>query len=346
MITVVPLDGGGGEGGSPPDAGTDGGDGGDAGPSSSTGPCDFPCDGDAECVPFHPGKSFGPVLVWIGPNDGSAPDCPDNAPVEQFVWFADLVIPPKQCGPCSCGPSDGTCSLPETITAHAAPCTPPEGTAATPHDPPAAWDGTCAADNAIAAGLSCGPGTPCVQSVTVGPLGKEDIGCAVIDKTGATTTAPPKPSWSRMARVCEGSAFGTCESDEHCVPKPPADFRQCVYLTGEHACPAEGYVEASVVYESYKDERTCTACTCGAPEGSFCSSDVSIFADAACTTSPLIASAWSDGPRCHDVVPKGRALGAKTASLPVYHAGSCAAAGGNVVGEVALAGPHTLCCLV
>ncbi|MDI1428124.1 hypothetical protein [Polyangium sorediatum] len=339
---IVPPDGEGGEGGSTPDAGTDGGEKEDAGPSSSN--CDFTCDGD--CVPFHPGDSSYPVLVWIGPNDGTAPDCPDNAPVEQFVWYTDLVIPPKHCGPCSCGPSDGTCSLPETITAHAAPCTPPEGTAATPNDPPAAWDGTCAADHAIAADLSCGAGTPCVQSVTIGPLGKEDIGCAALDKTGATTMAPPKPSWSRMARVCEGSAYGKCAPDEHCAPKPSADFRQCVYLTGLHACPAEGYVEQFVLYEEFKDERTCTACTCGAPEGSSCSSEISLFADAACTTSPWIASAGSDGPTCHDVASKGRALGAKTAAPPVYHAGSCAPAGGDVEGDVALAGPRTLCCLV
>ncbi|MDC3955846.1 hypothetical protein [Polyangium jinanense] len=336
---IVPPEGGGGEGGG--DAGTDGGEEEDAGPSSSN--CDFSCDG--ECVPLHPGDSSYPVLVWIGPNDGSGPPCPNNAPVEQFVWFTDLVIPPKKCGPCSCGPSDGTCSLPETITAHAAPCTPPEDTAATATNPPDAWDGTCAADNTIAAGLSCGPETPCVQSVTVGPLAKQDIGCTVIDATGATTAAPPSPSWGRVARVCEGSAFGKCEPDEHCAPKPPADFRQCVYLSGVHACPPDKYTEAFVVYEGFADKRTCTACTCGAPEGTSCHADISIFADAACTVSPLIVSAWSEGTTCHDVASKGRALGAKTAAPPVYQRGSCAPAGGEVEGDVALAGPRTLCCV-
>ncbi|MDI3281713.1 hypothetical protein [Polyangium sp. 15x6] len=189
VADFVLLDAGGGEGGQAPDAGPDGGDEEDAGKSSSNaGACDFTCDGD--CVPLHPGDSSYPVLVWIGPNDGSAPDCPDNAPVEQFVWYTDLVVPPKSCGPCSRGPS----------------------------------------------------------FATVPPV-------------------PPKPSFRRMARVCEGSAFGRCEPDEHCAPAPPEGFRQCVYAAGEHDCPPESYAERVVVYEGFADERTCPPGACGAPEG-------------------------------------------------------------------------------
>ena len=188
VAEFVLLDGGGGEGGSTPDAGTDGGEE-DAGPSSSNaGPCNFTCDGD--CVPLHPGDSSYPVLVWFGPNDGSAQDCPPNAPVEQFVWYTDLVIPPKSCGPCSHGPA-----------------------------------------------------------------------------TTSATTVPPKPSFRRMARVCEGSAFGRCAPDEHCAPAPPEGFRQCVHMKGEHDCPPESYAEPFVVHERFADNRTCTPGACGAAEG-------------------------------------------------------------------------------
>ena len=182
---IVPPDADGGGGSAP-----DGGDEEDAGKTSSNaGACDFTCDGD--CVPLHPGDSSYPVLVWIGPNDGTAPDCPGNAPVEQFIWYTDLVVPPMSCGPCSRGSST----------------TPPP-------------------------------------------------------------TAPqPKPTFGRMARVCEGSAFGRCAPDEHCAPAPPRGFRQCVHTRGEHDCPPEGYAEQLVVHEKFADERTCTPGACGAPEG-------------------------------------------------------------------------------
>ncbi|MDC3979982.1 hypothetical protein [Polyangium jinanense] len=343
VFTYIELDGG--AGGASPDAGTDG-DEEEGGPTSSGGPidCDFTCRDD--CVPLHPGDMSFPVLVWIGPNDGAAPPCPDNAPVEQFVWHADLVIPPKKCGPCTCTPSTGTCALPSSITAHAAPCTLAEEATATPADPPAGWDGACAAGDALPADLSCGPEGPCVQSITVGPLGIAAESCEALDGSGAVTAPAPAPSWGLVARVCEGSAFGACASDEHCVPTAPTGFRQCVQREGLHDCAAEGYSEQFTFYEGFSDERVCTACSCGAPEGSYCHSDIAFYSDAACTLTPLIASAWSKGPTCHDVVPAGRAIGSKTALSPVYQPGSCQAAGGEVVGEVAKIGPRTVCCYV
>jgi len=152
-ITYIELDAG--EGGGSPDAGADSGDEDADVPSIDGGDdCDFTCLGD--CAPLHPSDFSLPVLAYFGPDDGTAPDCPDTAPVEQFIWHDDIQIPPKPCGPCSCGPSEGFCDLPTTITAHAAQCSPPEGTIATPTNPPEYWDGSCTVEGAIPAGLDCG----------------------------------------------------------------------------------------------------------------------------------------------------------------------------------------------
>ncbi|MRG90353.1 hypothetical protein GF068_00205 [Polyangium spumosum] len=42
--------------------------------------------------------------------------------------------------------------------------------------------------------------------------------------------------------------------------------------------------------------------------------------------------------------PDGQAIGAKTATVPAYHAGICQAQGGELDGAVQLLGPRTLCC--
>src|SRR5262245_56861162 len=89
------LDGGtgtAGSGGADADAGPDANE--PDGPSTRGGDddgCDFSCVG--ECVPLHSEDFTGPILAWIGPDDGTAPPpCPDTAPVEQFIWHDDLKI--------------------------------------------------------------------------------------------------------------------------------------------------------------------------------------------------------------------------------------------------------------
>ncbi|TKC90554.1 hypothetical protein [Polyangium fumosum] len=341
LITYIELDAG--DGGGSPDAGADAGDE-DADVPNTDGvvDCDFQCLGD--CAPFRPGDFSLPVLAYVGPNDGTAPDCPDTAPVEQFVWHDDIQIPPKPCGPCSCGPSIGACSLPSSVTAHAAPCTPPEGTIATPTNPPEAWEGSCTAEGAIPEDLACGGSLPCVQSITIGPLAITDELCVPVDGAESPTQSSTVPTWGIIARVCEGSAFGQCLADEHCVPAPVGDYQQCVQRLGIHDCPAEEYTVRHVLFEAFQDERVCTPCTCGTPSGSYCKANLSFYPDGSCNEAPLTASASSLKSTCFDVNPSGQAIAAKSATVPTYHAGICQASGGELSGDVQLLGPRTLCC--
>jgi len=344
---IVVGDGGnsGGGGDAAADAGSDAGDeDADGGPSTNGGDggCEIVC--DADCVPLRPGDFSFPLLAWIGRDETSAPPCPDAAPVEQFVWHGEPIVPPTDCGECTCGPSYGFCSLPSSIVAHAAPCASAEGAVATSMDPPEFWDGSCAADDGFSAD-TCGTGPPCVQSATIGPLVITDEACSA---SGASAASLEAPSWGRFVRLCEGitsTGYAGCSAAELCVPMAQDGYRQCVQRTGIHDCPAEGYSVRFVLYEDVKDTRVCSACTCGAPEGSGCVSSIALHADAACT-SPIVAEEVSaDGPTCLDLTTPVQVIGAKSATAPAYNSGTCQAQGGELLGAVEFLGPRTLCCL-
>ncbi len=51
------------------------------------------------------------------------------------------------------------------------------------------------------------------------------------------------------------------------------------------------------------------------------------------------------GPSCAEVEPPGAALGSKRVAALAYHPGSCAAAGGEEVGEAEPSGTATFCCV-
>lgn len=303
--------------------------------------CAPSCDGT--CVPARPeGFSF-PILVAIGP-ESDLPACPASAPLAGEILHSGLSVAPTECAPCACNPSTGTCTQPKTIAARAATAMAPDNVPQIPTDPPVDWNGTCANDDPIPAGAICGPnGALCAQSVKIGALGIENESCAVADPP-STWPAPPEPTWSLAARVCQGLAKGTCDAPEHCVPDAPG-FRQCVTQSGEHDCPAEGYTERFVFHQGFDDTRGCSECACGPTQGSSCSTLVSLFKDAACTALVTTVGASTTKPTYADISPPGQAISAKSALAPQYHAGTCAPSGGEPIGAATPRDPVTLCCI-
>ncbi|UQA61834.1 hypothetical protein [Polyangium aurulentum] len=312
---------------------TDGGEDADAGP---------PCEGT--CVPLRPTDyafSF-PHQVWFGPASNPAA-CPSEVK-NQFVRFKGLVVPPTECLACSCGPSTGSCAPPSSFVAHAAECNSPPGAAETPFPPPAAWDGTCTAENAVPADLDCG-GVPCVQSITVGPLEKTDDGCAA---QGGNGTMPlPEPSWELVAVACEGvmaQGWGGCAQDEMCVPEADPGFQQCVFIDGDVSCPTQGYTQRFLYYRTFVNDRHCTECACGPVEGSVCTATAAIYKDQACGSLLAGGSVSSEKDACHDMNPTGQAVGSKQVTDFAYLPGVCMESGGELEGTAAPADPVTFCC--
>ena len=318
--------------GTPCDAGTDG-------QASS---CTAPCDG--ECLARADVPGAGPLLFWKGPA-GQEPGCPSGTTPVEVKRYADLDIPPLDCPSCSCDPPTGTCALPSTMTANSSgyPGTTP-GTIHTDFSPPPAWNGACTSANAIAAGAACNGG-PCVKSLTVAPLTLTESGCA--PRLSAPPKESPAPSWQSSAVMC---SLGPCDGGKRvCAPKAdakPSTWETCLAFAGDEATCSDPYPVRHVVYDSFKDSRTCGTCACDPPSGSYCVSVLSVSEGAACKSPAALPGTLITSqaqPFCFDL-PAGVALGSKMMAAPSYTPGSCETLTKEGSGEVTKQGAVTLCC--
>lgn len=288
-------------------------------------------------------------MVYIGADSAQAPPCPEQAPNRRDYRAAPPVSP---CPACECNPPTGACALPVTANANNAACPATDsGTAQTPFDPPIGWDGSCTAQQAIAASLDCNGG-PCVQSATFAPLVMTEEGC-----TPKPFIVPlDNPESLTFARTCGGTTKGNCSDPGNvCVPSLPpkmgSDPGFWTYCVSQHGadddytltCP-EGYPSKHVFSIDYQDTRACAPCACNPPEGSACVSLVSVYADKDCdVTQELGSITVSTAPMCLNL-PPGAPLGSKSATPPLYKPGSCHPSGGELTGSVQNIGPTTFCC--
>lgn len=314
----------------------------DGGADADASACNDTCDGD--CVPRAAPPFSGPLLVAFTAL-GEEPGCPFGSKPVLTNHFKDLSISPLNCSACACDPPTGECGLPGTMTAHSASCPgDAQGSVNSDFSPPPGWDGSCTAKGAIAGGAQCN-GKPCVRSLSVAPLTLEEHGCA--PHTTGPTRPPDAPAWKTAATICQPS---TCEGGNGaCVTKagsPRFDWALCLATSGENAvCPAP-YLERHVVYEGFKDGRTCSACSCDPPSGSGCISSLSVYTGSTCQGPAAIGGlnvTADEVPFCVDL-PPGISLGSKVMTRSAYVPGSCEPRGGTSTGEVALSGAVSLCC--
>ena len=299
------------------------------------------CPGSAcpgECVPLPPFGFDGPALLWIGP-EPQVPECPARAPVEVYEGRAGLDAS-HECPPCEC--SQPVCELPSGITASTLNACPNDGPGATLTDfaPPPSWDGSCTSPTTVPPNLL---GSMTVQDVTERP-------CEPVPQTVPHGTSPF--SWGVVARACRGEAIDTVCNDPGltCLSSaepPPPGFRQCIMYLGPDdgagvQCP-DNYPELHVFFGAVEDTRSCTECTCTQTAPSTCIAYLSTFQDTSCNT-PLISSPiGTEVPLCTDVMP-GVALGSMQATWTTNQPGTCAASGGESIGEVKPKDPRTFCC--
>jgi hypothetical protein len=326
---------------SPTDAPIDFGDAGtgtgddedDAGPT-----CKPTCIG--ECLPSNPlGSDEGvPAVLLVGPDEQHVGSCPPFAPAPLCQGRGLFSVGESTCPSCACGASVGTCALSSSIAAHAGICW--ADAPATPTNAPPQWDGACTNANPIKPGVTCA-GALCVQSVTVGEMVKLEESCTPEPSNEAPVF--PAPTWGMFGRAC-GYDQGACDTAHVCVPEPVHE-PACLAWSGERECPAEKFTERFVLYSGIQDTRACSSCACGAPEGSACDSLVKLFKDGACGEPIGTVGAGSNGAACVDLKnPPGLAIGSKSATSPLYHAGTCAASGGTLEGAAEPTGAMTFCC--
>jgi hypothetical protein len=294
------------------------------------------------CAPIQPFDGWeGPGLFWSGPS-GTAPKCPDHAPVLAYQGHGDDLVWSPLCDACTCAPSTGDCAPPASIAASSAKCD-QLGTTS-PFDGPAAWDGSCTANDCICPAPQCTHALS-VLSLAVGPLVLTDEVCAA----SPTTNTPNTPTWMTDVLACRGmvtSGLDCTDASTTCVPSAaPPDFQICIFHHGETTCP-DSYPYKHVAYTSFDDTRGCTLCTCGTPAGGSCTGNLTIFTDTGCTMPPPPqAPTWSLTSTTPACVGAGAPLGSKTVTDLAYQPGTCAPSGGPS-GSAQAAGRSTFCCLM
>ncbi|MDC3956695.1 hypothetical protein [Polyangium jinanense] len=301
------------------------------------------CPGGGECVDESP-KNW--TLVAFFSDWREPPPCPDDAPILAFEGIP--APPPLLCGECSCEEPEGSCKLPQTWTVSSTGCDDPGGGVKTNFDPSTNWDGTCNQDKAIPSATLCG-GVPCVRSITISPPVIEEQPCKAHTK-GDPGQEIPKV-WNGgpetpLGRVCtRAEPWPVCHGQSEKVCGPAGDdYSSCIFREGEHLCPEGWTGERHVLYGVVKDERECSACTCEAPTGGMCEVLISAWSSQGCSQVAIARpiSAGMVAP-CDDFMP-GTQLSGKTAELLNYTKGTCTPSGGQVVGELTLDKPVTVCC--
>ncbi len=321
------------------DAGTD--DGGP--PADDGGPPAEVC--PWACTPVG-GAGFGPFpsYVWFGTEDQPPPP-----PLGKWNWesWVDVKLDQPTCPTCSCiaptNSNDG-CVLPAVWSVESKVCQELSSPSVTPFDPPANWTGSCTSTNPITEGLLCG-GEPCVKSLVLQP--------PTIAPCVAESVTPPggQPvdviEHQRVIEYVSASQGSSCGSTSNCIAPPPSTYQLCLVANEVEValpCP-EGWTDRRTGWREVANTRTCSVCTCGAPEGASCTVRASVYADDACTDERgNIVLASTDAAQCSDLA-IGTALGSKAAEVLAYQPGTCAPSTSEVLGEVTLAHPVTYCCV-
>jgi hypothetical protein len=303
------------------------------------------CPNDSQCAP-NPQQSWYLVWFWTGPASAEPP-CPSYAPSVGVRAYADLVAP-HNCDACGCEASTGSCKLPSQITGRIDPiCM--AGPDDIPFDAPDPWDGSCTDLNAVPAQSDCA-NNPCIKSVTAETMtvvGEQCAPSAIPEPAGL-----PPPTWQTVGLGCYAEdPPPKCNGKAgKCVPKadpPDPQWRLCTWRDDgdvQFDCLAP-YEDRYIFYRSVDDQRKCSPCQCGAPQGSICSADLWIYEDGACSMPKALFGINSSFPGCATQYPPGVALGSKKAIDIQYTSGTCEPSGGQPEGEATPFYAVTVCCL-
>jgi len=278
------------------------------------------------CVAAAPPGWTGPVqFVYSG--SSPSPACPVFTSTG-FSGGTALTVPPATCSACACSGAPSCANATTNVSFYAN-------------------DNTCTS-------------TPCLDAPGVGSActtvsyscGSSAI-TANVESTPssasctASTQSPtlPATSWTDHAQACNPAPTAdSCGAGKVCTSAPPGAFRECVYQSGDIACPSTGpYTVKQLVDTTVADGRSCTACSCGLASGASCSTSLhySLTADN-CT----LAGGTITAPEvCHAFT----SLATTTVAIEQTSVGTptpttCAAGGGQPTGTATPATPITVCC--
>lgn len=173
---------------------------------------------------------------------------------------------------------------------------------------------------------------------------------------GFVTKAPAR--WQQQERWCRArvaDSLRCSDATKVCVPKVQGVFEPgvCVFQEGEHACPAGEYQTRVLLYRGEKDERRCSACSCGEVKGELaCEGFLRQFSNDRCSDAatervessridPKLPDTCQALSNFADSVPQSVQLELSVGGLGEA---KCDPSGGAALGEVRGKDPVTLCC--
>jgi hypothetical protein len=277
------------------------------------------CPGSESCVATAPAGWSGPIAFYLGA--AAPPVCSGGASV--LSGGTGLVAPAPTCSTCTCSGAV-TCASPTLEIRSSSPCT----------------------------------GTPCVSGSVTSTCGQYTSTCPqsgtlYVTVQSAPTSASCAPSaqsptiatatWSESAEGC-GMALGpACGTSGLCATTPGANFKTCVYQSGDVACPSSDYTVKQVIDETISDTRACSACACGSEVGVTCGSGAIGLTPANSCGGTLAPFSIPMTCRAVPAVPNV-AWSAETTTAPSPSDATCSASGGTPSGDATASGPVTVCC--
>lgn len=291
-----------------------------------------------QCVALPDGWD-GPVALYEGT---TPPACQGNYPTTEVGAFKSLVAPPASCGACTCTtPAGVSCGVPHMLLLDSASCSGGNG-----------WEidfvnGAVTLPEDQCANYNLDPGSTSPQP----PLSASSLKPATTGGScapgGGTPTLPPT-SWTTRARGCGepsgGSKAAGCGANT-CMPPAGGAFNRgaCVYQQGDVACPSGSFSSKFVYSQGVDDQRGCSSCSCGSPDGVECpGSKLEVWSSAGCSGAPAGTINTPGDGSCIDVtttLTPGLKYKKGTAS-----GGSCPASGGLPTGSATATQPITFCC--
>ena|GEM_PF-4871732 len=301
------------------------------------------------CVPKTPEGWMGPATLYDG-LDIDLPACPEDTTM--LVGYEEP--PPPTCYECTCSTPKSSCGLSPEWTISSRTCDNLDGGMEWDFSPSLDWDGTCNGEKAMPAGKLCGPDGFCAKSITISPPTVEQIdkSCTPSVKEPADSPTPKlhgqfNAGPDLTARVCiskQASDLPTCGVDNENVCAEIPGSMACVVRIGDHSCPS-GWPQKHLYFQEVDENRSCSECSCGPVDGASCTRKYQIFKDAMCTDEYEAMTYEDSGlPKCSNISP-GMAVGSKAVELVENVLGACAPSGGEVIGEVKLKDPFTVCCV-
>jgi hypothetical protein len=288
------------------------------------------CAGSFACVPAVPGGWSGPFELYAGASP--APACTADFS-SAYDGNAGLGAPPAVCS-CSCAAPNAECGVPSLSF---------YGEAAGACPSPA-----CSTTNLVAGACkTVDDATGCPAVVTPAISAPAPVVVSANCTPQASQAIGP-PTWATYAQACSSTTAvveDDCQTGSVCAPKPAAPYGAtlCISQSGDVACPpasgGAGYASKQLFYGSVDDQRTCTACTCGALGGASCSASFEAYSstDGSCTGGgDLYVAPFS----CEAVDQPADFRVTITAQN-----GSCGANPVNPTGSATATSPTTFCCL-